>query len=398
MARRLIVLAAVMALFALAASAARADTGNIIEPQHNPPTNADGWQAGTCLVNEPVAGVKCGPQTGAAFFKTAAGHPPIGFTNYIIQHGPITEAPLLNEEGNPLPAETPVTTITPPVEDRDIKTLRVDLPPGLTVNPNAAPKCSIADFTKEVAGKHVPACEEASKVGQEEVTLVTTVGGVIPAAPGVFLPQGAIVPPSESSGTKVSVYNLQPKEGQPALFGFVIAASEVVYLETEVSWQNDFHESFTIKLPPSSPPFETLVSRLVNFGATAGDGTYINNPTTCFDPNEAANDHLYSTWFRAESYGEPDPSFPFGSTPVEAKVEENVAGNGILVRQTGCETVPFTPGIDVNPGTGAVDSPAPAVIDTTLKYLNGGESPQPIKKTDEDSRKKNPRRWTRNEP
>ena len=40
-----------------------------------------------------------------------------------------------------------------------------------------------------------------------------------------------------------------------------------VFLETEVSWQSDFHESFTIKLNRTAPPFETLISRLVNFGA-----------------------------------------------------------------------------------------------------------------------------------
>jgi hypothetical protein len=365
-----------MALWLVAAvPVAQADTGEIIMPQSNPPTNGDGWQAGTCLTNEPVAKVKCGPQTGAAFFKTAAGHPPVGFTQYIIQHGPITEAPLEKADGTPLPVETPVTTITPPAADRDIKTLRVDLPPGLTVNPNAAPKCALTDFTRKLEVKPgveaiVPNCPE-SKVGEEEVTVVTTVGKLIEAAPGAFLPAGAIIPPSAAAGTKVNVYNLEPKAGEPALFGFVVAGKEVVYLKTSVSWESDFHEAFTIELPESSPPLETLVSRLVNFGATTGDGTYINNPTTCFDPTEAANEHLYSTWFRAESYGKPDPIFPNGSTPVEAKVEENNAGVGTPVQQTGCGTVPFKPGIDVAPGTSQVDSPSPATVTTTLEYLRG---------------------------
>ncbi len=375
MVRRLIA-CAVMALWLVAAvPVAQADTGNIIMPQSNPPTNGDGWQAGTCLTNEPVAKVKCGPQTGAAFFKTAAGHPPVGFTQYIIQHGPITEAPLEEADGTQLPTKTPVTTITPPAADRDIKTLRVDLPPGLTVNPNAAPKCPISSFLNEEGGLIVPKCS-GSKVGEEEVTVVTTLGKVIQVAPGVFLPAGAIIPPSEAAGTKVNVYNLEPKTGEPALFGFVVAGKEVVYLKTSVSWESDFHEAFTIELPESSPPLETLISRLVNFGATTGDGTYINNPTTCFDPTEAANEHLYSTWFRAESYGKPDPIFPNGSTPVEAKVEENTGSAGVPVQQTGCDTVPFKPGIDVNPGTSQVDSPSPATVTTTLDYLTGGESSQ----------------------
>lgn len=371
--RRLTVVA--LAIFGLAifAVSAQADTGNIIEKQNEPPTNADGWQAGTCLTNEPVAEVKCGPQTGAAFFKTAAGHPPIGFTQYIIQHSPITKAPL---EGFPA-IEVPVTTITEPAKDRDIKTLRVDLPPGLTVNPNAAPKCMLANFERELAGKVVPNCPE-SKVGEEEVTLVVTVGGVIEPSPetlpGVTLPKGAILPPEEKTGTKVAVYNLQPNAGEPALFGFVVAGEEKVFLKTEVAWQNDFHEAFTIELPESKPPFQPLVSRLVNFGATTGDGTYINNPTTCFNPNEYG--HLYSTWYRAESYGEPNATFPNGSTPFESKVEETNGGVGKLVQQEGCGKVPFTPGIEVTPGTGNVDSPSPATVTTTLEYLTGKASAQ----------------------
>lgn len=57
------------------APSAFADTGDIIEPQSSPPTNADGWQAGTCLTDEPVGGepkIHCGPSTGGAFFKRPA--------------------------------------------------------------------------------------------------------------------------------------------------------------------------------------------------------------------------------------------------------------------------------------------------------------------------------------
>ena len=376
------------AILALSVSMAQADTGNIIEKQNNPPLNTDGWQAGTCLTDEPVTGepkVHCGPQTGPAFFTQAGGHPPVGFTQYIIRHGEIEEA-ALETAGGPIAACpngegkcTPTTTIEEPEAGRTIKTLRVDLPPGLTVNPNATPKCKLSDFQRVVevepgVNKHVPNCPE-SKVGEEEATLVVNTAKAVPVAEGVFLPKGAIVPPSTASGTKVAVYNIEPAAGEPALFGFVIAGEEEVFLKTEVSWQNDFHESFKIELPPPAPPFSTLVSRLVNFGATSGNGTYINNPTTCENPNQFPS--LYSTWFRAESYEQPDATFPAGSTPFEAKVAAtNEAETGsVLVQQTGCDKVPFTPAINVNAGTAAVDSPSPATVETTLKYMTGTESP-----------------------
>ncbi len=357
---------------------AQADTTDIIEPNTEPPTAADGFQALTCVENEPAPGEYCSPETPELFFTQAAGHPPVGFTQYIIQH--VNGSGFITNEGTPI-FEIPTSEIKEPRSDRNIKTLRVDLPPGLTVNPNATPKCSVEDFKAigEIPGGggavgHVPACSPTSIVGQEEVTLVTTVGGVVPAgAPfpaTAKLPKGTVVTPDPTKGTIVPVYNLQPKYGEPALFGFVVAAKEVVYLETDVSWQSDYHEGFTIRLPEEEPPFTTLKSRLVQKGRS-GNGTFINNPTTCLDPNQYP--HLYSTWFRAESYGEPDPNFPEGSTPVEAKVEDS---SGKLIQQEGCGSVPFEPSIAMDAGTANVDSPSGATIDVKLPFdaaKEGGE-------------------------
>ncbi len=365
MARRLIA-CAVMALWLVAAvPVAQADTGNIIGPQHEPPTAADGWQAATCTTDTP----KCSPNE-PNYFIQAGGHPQVGFTNYIIQHEESTG------KVEPAGITIPTSPLVEPELNRDIKTLRVDLPPGLTVNPEATPRCSIEDFENEVAPEtFVPACAKGSRVGTEEITLVTTVGGVVPAPSPPFpaantLPKGAVVPPSSELGTKIPVYNLEPNPGEPALFGFVAAGKEIVYLKTDVSWETDYHESFTIELPESEPPFATLQSRLVNFGqeagnieASEGNGTYINTPTTCFDPHEWST--LYPTWFRAESHGEPNPTFPVGSTPFQANVEDST---GFLYQQEECGTVPFDPTIGVNPGTNSVDSPAPAVVNTEVPF------------------------------
>jgi hypothetical protein len=359
-----------------AASGASADTGDIIEPQDE--TAEAGFQAGTCFSNQEAEAPKafCSVDTPGLFYKQAAGHPPVGFTQYIIQHEEITGGPFGT-----------VKPIVEPIADRTIKTLRVDLPPGLTVNPQATPKCSKAAFETVVEpepGKklQVPACPKNTVVGHEEVTLVVNTENAVPAGPpGVFLPKGFVIQPDPAKGTLVNVYNLEPEEGEPARFGFVIAFSKVIFLETEVAWENDFHESFTIKLPGPSAPFSTLKSRLVNFGqeagsveeAESGDGTYITNPTTCFDPNEAAYERLYSTWFRAESHGEPNPTFPAGSTPFEAKLPED---EGKRIMQEGCAAIPFDPSIEVAPGTTAVDSPAPATVTAKLPFdpaEEGGE-------------------------
>jgi len=355
----------------LAVPVAQADTQNIIEPQHNPPTAADGWQAGTCEEDAPP--IFCSPETPERFFTKAGGHPPMGFTQYIIQHEPVTPLP-----SPPFPPGSALAPIKEPVEGHTIRTLRADLPPGLTVNPQATPHCSLADFERIVEAKpgvfiHLPGCDPSTIVGRDEVTLVTNENEVEISPeklPGVKVPKGFVVPPSAETGTKVPVYNLEPHEGEPALLGFVVGFKELIFLKTDVSWESDLHEAFTIDEPEPSHPFSTLKNRLLSFGR-AGNGTYLTNPTTCVNPNEF--EHLYSTWFRADSWLEPNPTFPNGSTPVEAKVEDS---SGKLIQQTGCDTVPFEPTVDVAPGTAQVDSPAAATVTTRLPFnpaKEGGE-------------------------
>jgi hypothetical protein len=348
---------------------AQADTGDVIEPQNEPPTAADGWQSGTCYENQvgevpetpiptkptDVSKPFCSPTTPEIFYTQAGGHPPFGFDQYIVRHE--TKVPGVVE---PIIEDDDAEGL--PFEDRTLKTERVDLPPGFTENPQGSPQCSQEDFEKVVIiegqPRRIPACDPSTIVGREEVWLAINTAEAVPnpLEPGKFLPKGFVVNPDPAKGTRVAVYNLEPNEGEPARLGFVIAFSKVIELKGDVAWENDFHEYFTIALPAPSVPFSTLKSRLIAFGQS-GDGTHITTPTTCFDPNEWT--HLYSTWFRGESYGEPNPTFPEGSTAFEGKLPPGVA-------PTGCDRVPFDPGLDVDPGTNAVDSPADATVTTTL--------------------------------
>jgi hypothetical protein len=364
------------ALLAMPVMAA-ADTGNVIEPQHEPPTAGDGWQSGPCYENQvgevpetsppskPTDPTKpfCSPETPELFYTQAGGHPPIAFDQYIVRH---------KEEPSPVGILMPLEedpADTPPYAGRVLKTERVDLPPGFTEDPQSSPQCSQEDFRNEVApGKFAPACDPSTIVGRNETWLVVNTAGVVPAPsppfpPASTLPKGFVITPDPAKGTRVPLYNLEPNEGEPARLGFVIAGSKVIELEGGVAWESDFHEYFTIKLPEPSAPFSSLKSRLVAFGQS-GDGTHITLPTTCFDQNQWP--HLYSTWFRGESWAEPNPNFPEGSTAVEAK----------LPSPTGCDKVPFDPGVNMAAGTNEVDSPSAATVETTLPFdpaKEGGE-------------------------
>jgi hypothetical protein len=360
----LLVLTALL-FFAFAASAT-ADTQDIIQPV-TPESFDSGFQAGTCTADSeaglPPEGPppkRCSVETPGLFFKTAAGHPPIGFTQYIIEHAPYT---LIPGPGflAPIPGED--------IKEHTIRTLRTDLPPGLTVNPEATPsRCPIASFLNKVGENFVPTCDPSTQTGSDKITLVTNKDEV--EVGGVKRPKGFVIPPIPG-GTEIPVYNLVPAEGEPAKLGFVVNAKVPVFLETEVAWENDFHESFTIKLlnTAEASGLSTLISRLVTNGATTGNGTYLTNPTTCFNPNDPAFEHLYSTWFRAESHADPvNPNFPAGVTPVEGPPPKEPPNTGQRTQLEGCETIPFEPSIEVDAGTASVDSPAGATVTAKLPF------------------------------
>jgi hypothetical protein len=288
-------------------AAAQADTADIIAPQNSPADLNDGWQAGTCLT-EP-----CSPSTPGAFFTPAAGHPPIGFTQFIVKHV------------NGIGTETPVGTL---------KDVRVDLPVGLSVNPQATTQCELATFTSSPL-----TCPPNSVVGSSIVT--TALAGLV-APPLTFL-----------------VYNLVPKAGEPALFGFSALGSNI-FLEADVEWNGDYHEGFTIAVPEAPLGAKILKNRLV-FTGVAGNGTFLTTPSTCHDPAEAAFAHTYSTFLRADSVEAPNAGFPNGSTPFEAALPPGV-------KPTGCNLVPFKPGIAVTPETGRTDSPDGATVEVTLPF------------------------------
>ncbi|MGE5336069.1 MAG: hypothetical protein ACM3JL_01435 [Nitrososphaerota archaeon] len=346
----LAVSAALICLAALAtAPPARADTGDIIapsDPAH--PEVESGWQAGTCTEEPPESAEVCSIATPEQFFETAGAHPNWGFTQFIIKHGPP-------------PGEAPVD---------ELKTVRVDLPVGLSVNPGATVRCPLAVFEAGSSG-----CPAESKVGESFVTAAGPLGPIEPSE-GI---------------TQVPVYNVEPKPGEAARFGLELAENEV-FLEGDVNWSGDFHEGFTIHVPATLPEDlgsalglltgqkgVVLKNRLV-FDGRSGDGTFLTTPTTCFGAAYGAgwvpgmqpdgpSGHLYSTYLRADSVGNPDPNFPSDSSYFESPIPPLSETSGPGTEPKDCGSIPYDPGIAVDPGTGQADSPAAARVAIDVPHL-----------------------------
>jgi hypothetical protein len=333
--RRSALIAAILTLaVAFAAPVAGAD---IIGPQDpNDPQADSPWQAGTCTIDTPT----CSVDTPTQFFEGAASHPPVGFTQFIVNAAtgpPLGPAPIGN-----------------------LRTVRVDLPPGLTVNPqSSAEQCELGP------GESPSTCPPASKVGYSEVRATNP-------ATGFFVD----LPPAD-------VFNIVPEEGEPARFGLSLLGNDV-FLEADVAWESDYHEYFTIHVTKLDLPTLPLLgevariakNRLVFDGTAGGDGTFITTPTTCLGPAAPGSpiEHIYSTYLRADSYEEEDPNFPNGSAFIESKIPRKPGEFETSPKE--CDSIPFDPSIATDPNTTQTDSPSGATVTVGLPEVKGSEGDQ----------------------
>jgi hypothetical protein len=359
--RRTIAAALAVALTLVFAPLVQAKTEDIIAPSDlSNPHAESGWQAGTCK-NEPAplgtAAQLCSVATPDQFFEEAAAHPNWGFTQFIVR----SEAP----------GETPVG---------ELKTVRVDLPVGLSVNPSATVRCPLTTFEIGASG-----CPGGSEVGKSQVTV---------SLPPLGTPVGPTAPLTE-----VTVYNVEPKPGESARFGLELAGNEV-FLEGDDDWSGDYHEGFTIHVPEALPAGLggilglltgekglILENRLV-FNGRAGDGTFITTPSTCFgsayssswvegeQPNGPSGS-IYSTFLKASSVGEekePGYSFPQSAEPpLQSPIPPRISPPGTSpTSPKECRTIPYEPSIAVDPNTPETDSPTGSKLEVSVPHVKGG--------------------------
>jgi len=327
-----------MALFGFVATPAGAV--DIIENEL-PESVDSGWQAGTCTSDAPT---ECSVDTPEQFSTQAAGHPPVGFTQIIVKHSGIFETPVGN-----------------------LKTVLVDLPQGMSVNPRATPQCELEGGKFPTGG-----CPTDTQVGYSNVTAAAVVEPIT-------------TPPVKVSN--IAVYNLVPRDGEPARFGFTLPLGiGEVFLDAGVKWDGDYHEYFTIHVP-SIPGVRILENRLV-FDGTIGNGglpseeggAFLTTPSTCFDPNQPSFATTYNTLLHADSkeeeapedeYGVDSPAPPpaaflAGSQFVESPLPQVSGGQRVM--PTGCDKIPFQPSTSQSPGVNQTDSPMGGTVEVKVPF------------------------------
>jgi hypothetical protein len=264
------------------------------------------FDAGTCTMNTEPAPQCTRDSTQNFWYSTAGGHPQWGITDFAFT----TTGPFATPDGK-------------------VKDVHVDLPVGLSVNPEATPKCTTAQL-------EASACPPDSAVG---TNYITTVSGVVKAPIGT------------------TVYNMVQPEGMPARFGMTVpVVGGQIYLDGGVAWDSDYHESFTISnITDAIPLYET---RLV-FNGRAGDGTFITMPSGGCD---TAQDPLAVTGLQVDSHQDPGHYLSYSTT--------------VPIHATGCKDLPFAPTVGVAVDTRVAGAPSGVTIDVGLPHNpNGKDKP-----------------------
>jgi hypothetical protein len=226
---------------------------------------------------------------------------------------------------------TPNAAGTNLIPDGQVKDIEIDLPPGLIGDPTALPRCSRARFAE---GANTT-CPPASQVGTNTLLFNRnpTTG--------------------QLSGFTAKVFNLVPRPGTVAQFGFRYLTNTIT-IEARV--RPDDH-GITMRLR-NLPQALGLMGNSTTFWGVPADlngggwsrSPFLTLPTSCLGPQV--------TTMRATSWPEPD------EVKTASFVSHDPLGN--LVGGTGCDRLPFDPTITAQPDTTVANSPTGLSVDVRV--------------------------------
>jgi hypothetical protein len=222
-----------------------------------------------------------------------------------------------------------------------LQDVRVDLPPGLSVNPQAVPQCT--DTSSNLN------CPANTQVGTSTVSILNINILGVPIGP---------------VNQTVPVYNMAPPAGAPGDFAFAVGVTVLgitVTIRTDavagVRWYPsngrpaDYGEYFKISGISNTLGAQLATSTLTFWGApeeqdigaapgSPADKAFLTNPTACNGPQ--------TTYMYADTYTSGQTGNTTYVTPTGA---------------SGCAAVPFAPTVSVTPSTTQRDAPDGIAVD-----------------------------------
>ncbi|HST54789.1 MAG TPA: hypothetical protein VLJ42_02700 [Solirubrobacteraceae bacterium] len=268
-------------------------------------------------------------QSDGTTLETQAGsHPFEGYTTFT-----------LNTVNVAVPPAPPLL-----VPDGNVRNIRVDVPAGLTSNPQALPQCTDAQLATLT-------CPVESQVGTQALTVFNGTNDV---------------------PIRVPLYNMVPPDGHPADFAFSALGSRGDVMGN-IRTDGDYGVYYTIHVaaPPAAPP---VISSTLTFWGVPADAAhdpqrgetcipinvcnggglsvspstphtpFLTNPTLCGPP--------LTTRLTVDSYQDP-------ATEVTA---DSTTPTGTL----NCDVLPFSPSILVTPDSKQSDTATGVGVDLTV--------------------------------
>jgi hypothetical protein len=267
-----------------------------------------------------------------------------------------------------------------------VKDTFVDLPPGVLGNPTVADRCTISQLAHSDGIDAKAQCAPTSQVG---TVFIRAKGLILGIGPVVLGP--------------IPLFNLVPPDGSPAEFGFNVFGSLVAF-DASVRSGGDY--GLTIRAKDISEGI-AVTGVTVSFWGTPADPSHdgeracpgqkapwqfglscpsgapvralLRNTTSCAPQPGGPADGLATTlhvdsWTapgRLAGDGSPDLSDPNWHTaqyvshaPPAYPYPTAVQGAHLL--PTGCDKVPFTPSIDVQPTSHTADSATGLTVNVTV--------------------------------
>jgi hypothetical protein len=236
------------------------------------------------------------------------------------------------------------------------KDLNLKLPPGLIGNTTPFQRCTLAQFLTEVEGDHGDECPIGSAVGVAAVTY--------------NLPGGAEIGTLRKA---FPVFNLEPKIGEPARFGFFVEGLIPVTLDTSVRTGGDYGVTVSVD---NIPQTGSILNSIVTFWGAPGDPRHnISRGAQCLREAREHETPEKPCVPSEETRPAPFLTLPTSCTgPLQAGgeadswLEPKLAGQGLQFAGTpmpaldGCNRLPFTPSIKLTPTSSAASSPTGANI------------------------------------
>ncbi len=217
----------------------------------------------------------------------------------------------------------------------EIRQVVVDLPPGLVGDPQAAPACSLTDFTSIEHGSG--GCAAATQIG----TLAKIGEGNV--------------------NDRLRVYNIQPEPGYPAEFGLYLPSLQkgtLLYGSVVGSGANT-HVRVTSQPLPEAVEVQGVATTFfgdpaVRDGSPLSPVAFFSNPTDCSASGFTTTLHV-DTWQHpghVNADGTPDFSDPNWRS-----------ASYVMPPVTGCEALHFDPSLGVLPETTQAGSPSGYTFD-----------------------------------